>query len=62
MLSCSHFTVMLIASFGKYGMVEGDPLQLLEDKNSWVWILMFHVVHQKLTSRHHIHEFFETWQ
>jgi hypothetical protein len=53
---------MLIASFGKYGTVEGDPYQLLEDKKSWVWILMFHVVHQKLTSRHHIHEFFETWQ
>lgn len=52
MLSCLHFTVMLIASFGKYGTVEGDPYQLLEDKKSWVWILMFHVVHQKLTSRH----------
>lgn len=55
-------TLLLIARFGKYGSVEGDPYQLLEDKKSWVWILMFHVVHQKLTSRHHIHEFFETWQ
>jgi hypothetical protein len=55
-------TLLLIASFGKYGSVEGDPYQLLEDKKSWVWILMFHVVHQKLTSRHHIHEFFEKWQ